>query len=115
MNSACFGDPPTPGSVSTGKILVPSAIHMPSLGRLCPTPRIPDEACAMPISGRSARDEERHGLQDLIFHVDERVFFQRDAPVGLPFGIHFHGVAPLLSVGKAFILPEMHHTAERTD
>jgi hypothetical protein len=35
----------------------------------------------------SARNEEWHGLWDLVFHVDERVFFQRDAPVGLPQGI----------------------------
>src|SRR6266446_5822462 len=64
-----------------------------------------------PLAGR----EERHRFENLIFHVDERVFFQRDAPVGLPLGIRLHGVATLLSVGEAFVLPEMHDTVKRPD
>ena len=45
-------------------------------------------------------------LQDLIFHVDQCVFFERDTPIGLPLGIRFHRVTPF-TIGQSLVLPEM--------
>jgi hypothetical protein len=73
------------------------------------------EPHAGPTCDRSARDEERCGLQDLIFHVDERVFFQRDAPVGQPLGICFHRVAAPLPVRQILVLPEVHDPTHGSD
>src|ERR1700733_14950450 len=56
---------------------------------------------------RSARNEERHRFQDLIFYVGQRVFFQSDPPVGLPLGICFHRVATSFQVRQVFVLPQM--------
>ena len=61
---------------------------------------------------RLARDEERHWLQDLIFQLDDRVFFQHDMPVGVPLGIHFHRVAAVLPVRQILVLPEMHDATQ---
>src|SRR5271168_3082775 len=64
---------------------------------------------------RSARDEERRRLKDLILHVDESIFFERNAPVGLPFGIGFHRVAAPLPIRHALVFPEMYDATQRAD
>src|ERR1700731_2637138 len=63
----------------------------------------------------SARDEERHRPQDLVFHVNERVLLQRDATVGLPLGIRFHRVATLVAIRYVVVLPEMDDAAQRSN
>jgi hypothetical protein len=62
-----------------------------------------------------AEREERCRYKNLIFHVDECVLFKRHSPVALPLGVGLHGIAALLSVGEAFVLPEMHDPTNRAD
>src|SRR5258707_877960 len=67
------------------------------------------------VAGGSVRDEERCRLQDLVFNVDKRVFFQCDAPIGQPLGIRFHRVAPPLPVRQILVLPEVYDPAHGSD
>ena len=59
--------------------------------------------------------KERRRFQDLVFHVDERVLSERNPPAGLSLRVRLHDVATLLTVGEAFVSPEMYNPTERVD